>query len=110
MAEDSGLVGCRHIFIPASWTFGRIVSPSSSRHLHMTQRNISEDRNIQVPFRILSSPQGSPEIDGTVTLRLQQCRVLLQEPDIGSAGGSNRSSHYGCLGAGGGSGSSHHSQ
>ena len=76
----------------------------------MTQRNISEDRNIQVPFRILSGPQGSPEIDGTVTLRLQQCRVLLQEPDIGSAGGSNRSSHYGCLGAGGGSGSSHHSQ
>ena len=35
---------------------------------------------------------------------------FLQEPDIGSAGGSNRSSHYGCRGAGGGSGSSHRSQ
>jgi len=46
----------------------------------------------------------------TAVGHLQQCHVLLQEPDIGSAGGSNRSSHYGCRGAGGSSGSSHHSQ
>jgi hypothetical protein len=46
----------------------------------------------------------------TAVGHLQQCRVLLQEPDIGSAGGSNRFPHYGCRGAGGGSGNSHHSQ
>jgi len=77
MAEDSGLVGCRHIATPASWTFGRIVSPSSSRHLHMTQRNISEDRNVQMPFRIFSGPSGSRTLHGTVTLHCSRASAAM---------------------------------
>ena len=56
VAEDSSLVGCRRIARPASSTFGMIVSPSSSRHFLITQRNISEDQNVQVPIRIYSGP------------------------------------------------------
>ena len=111
VAQDSGLVGCNAASLgdqlPA---FGRTVSPSSARHLpsNTAQRRVR-----------LESSDSRPVIRGLIRephpwRRSQPVysrgRDLLQEPGIGTAGGSYCSSNYGCRGAGGGSGCAHYSQ